>query len=158
MLLGMDGTMSVEDIWESYHPAPSSKGEQDLFEKFMRNGLVASNTVLKHEWYKAEDWDVKGVLTTSPYTMHRFVFTAKKEVKCEELGLQIQEGEEIDCYEAFKYGVDEMRVQFGRSSLFEIGHWQSESGRISKFLHALSWEMCVGRMCADDSVDQYLLA
>lgn len=135
MLLGMDGTTSPTDIWESYHPLPSTPqdSEQDLFEKFMRNGLLASNSVLKHEWYRAEDWEVKGVLTTTPYIMHRFVFTAKKEVKCEALRLLIKKGEEIDCYEAFKYGVEEMRVQFSKSSLKEIGHWQSESGRISKF-------------------------
>jgi len=128
MLLGMDGTTNLSDIWESYHPQDSN-----LFEKFMRNGLAASNKVLGTPWYRDSDWSVEGVLTQEPYIMHRFVFTAKREVRCEKLGLIFAKGEMIDCYEAFKYGREEMREQFRESGLREEGVWGSESGRISTF-------------------------
>jgi len=125
MLLGMDATKNVDEIWDSYHD------KDGLFEKFMRNGLVHSNRVLGQCWYKAEDWDVLGILETDP-VMHRFVFRALREVVCRPLGLEFAAGDEIDCYEAFKYGPETMRKQYDRTGLKEIATWKAPSGRICK--------------------------
>jgi uncharacterized SAM-dependent methyltransferase len=132
LLLGMDGTSNLDDIWNSYH---DRDGE---FEKFMRNGLAHSNRVLQHHWYNAEDWDVVGAVATKPAIMHRFVFRARREVSCAALYLHFKAGEEIDCYEAFKYGPETMRRQFALNGLKEIGIWTSPSERISKSLNPCS--------------------
>ncbi|KAE9378264.1 hypothetical protein N431DRAFT_328395 [Stipitochalara longipes BDJ] len=130
MLLGMDATTDLRVIWDSYHDS------QGLFEKFMRNGLMHSNRVLGHSWYRAEDWDVVGVFENDPI-MHRFVFRALGEVVCPLLGLQFTKGDEIDCYEAFKYGPSIMRQQFKRTGLEEMDIWKSPSSRICKCISSL---------------------
>lgn len=126
MLLGMDATTNFDDIWNSYHD------EGGLFEKFMRNGLVHSNRVLQQCWYKEEDWDVVGVFVREPAVMHRFVFRARREVFCQPLNLHFEAGGEIDCYEAFKYGPEDMRQQYDRTELKEIATWMAPSARIRK--------------------------
>lgn len=126
MLIGMDGTMNLDKVWNSYHDADG------LFEKFMRNGLEHTNRLLGQRWYKPEDWEVIGIMEMEP-VMHRFVFRARKDVICLTLGLTFEVGDEIDCYEAFKYGPETMRKQFARTNLEEIATWISPSKRIRKF-------------------------
>lgn len=119
MLLGMDGQDKAATVWDSYHD--SSK----IFEEFMRNGLRHSNVILGHSWYRCEDWDVTGSLEEGPPVTHKFVFRARRDVVCEELDLRFVMGDEIDCYEVFKYGPEQMRAQFAAVGLEEIATFKA---------------------------------
>ncbi|KAK4141810.1 histidine N-alpha-methyltransferase [Dichotomopilus funicola] len=101
MLLGMDATNDKQRIWESYHDPAG------LFERFMRGGLEHANRVMGHDWYWPQDWEVAGVWSKE-YCMHRFVFRALVDVKCDPAGVDFPAGHEIDCYEAFKYSPAKM--------------------------------------------------
>ncbi|KAL1835890.1 hypothetical protein VTJ49DRAFT_5911 [Mycothermus thermophilus] len=128
ILLGMDSTTSPTLLWASYHDP------QNLFEQFMRNGLQHSNRVLGVNWYRPEDWDVVGVMSTK-YVMHQFMFRAKRDVRCEAPGpgpgpggvvkIEFPKGHEIDCYEAFKFGPEEMGEQFRGAGVREVGRWKA---------------------------------
>lgn len=121
MLLGMDATTDAERIWNSYHDPGG------LFGRFMRGGLEHANRVLGAAWYRPEDWEVVGVMS-GEYVMHRFVFRARRDVRCEAPGgvtIEFPEGHEIDCYEGFKYQPEEMARQFEAAGLKQLGMWKA---------------------------------
>lgn len=126
MLLGIDACTDEKEIWESYHDPGG------VFHNFIRNGLRHSNRILGSDWYQDTDWSVSGVLGQNPI-QHKFVIKAQKDVKCEPLDLHFRAGDEIDCYESFKYGWAAMREQFTQAGLSKIAHWKSASGRIGVF-------------------------
>ena len=126
MLLGLDGCQDLETIWKSYHDSDG------IFHAFIRNGLVHSNVILGVNWYRHEDWDVDGKIFENPL-MHRFVYTARREINCEELGIKFRKGEQIGCYEGFKYTSEQVQKQFDHAKLQKLQHWLSPSGRIRKF-------------------------
>lgn len=140
MLLGMDAHEDVKEIWTSYHDS------QGIFERFIRNGFENSNTVLGHVWYREEDWDIVGIFQDKP-TMHRFVIRAKRDVTIESSGLEFSAGDEVDCYEAFKYQPDTMRQQFERVGFEEVAIWKAPSAPICK----QSSVKCPTKIHADDS-------
>ncbi|KAK4185041.1 histidine N-alpha-methyltransferase [Podospora australis] len=124
MLLGMDGTTDPTIIWESYHDAETAS----VFEKFMRLGLSHSNTILGVEWYKPEDWEVVGKMSTD-YVMHQFVFRALVDVNFRipagYHNVRFPRGHEIDCYEAFKFGPQDMVEQFRAVGLRQESIWKA---------------------------------
>jgi len=126
MLIGMDGSEDKEEIWHSYHDS------QGLFEEFIRNGYTHSNTVLGSSWYRDEDWDICGVMQDDPL-MHRWVIRAKRDVIDASLGLAFEPGDEIDCYEAFKYGPAVMHRQFAQAGLEVVATWKAPSALICKY-------------------------
>jgi uncharacterized SAM-dependent methyltransferase len=125
MLLGLDATQDKETIWKSYHDA------EGYFHQFIINGFNHSNEVLGQIWYNSEDWKLSGEFVEDPL-MHRFVMTAQREVRCEQLCLLFPKNTRIVCYEGFKYEPARMRKQFAASSLQQIQQWLSPSGRICK--------------------------
>lgn len=125
MLLGLDGTVDRDAIWKSYHDLSG------LVHKFITNGFRHSNVVLEADWYHEQDWEISGKLRSDPL-MHSFVMTALRDVKCEVLGLDMSRGEEIICYEGFKYRPSAMHKQFVAAGLKQTKQWQSPSGRICK--------------------------
>lgn len=125
MLLGMDAHEDIAEIWTSYHDS------QGIFERFIRNGLENSNKVLGHTWYREDDWTIVGLFQEKPI-MHRFAIRAKRDITYDPLGLKFSEGDEIDCYEAFKYGPDIMRQQFERVGFEELAIWKAPSAPICK--------------------------
>ena len=126
MLIGMDGSEDKEEIWRSYHDS------QGLFEEFIRNGYTHSNTILGSPWYRDEDWDIRGVMQDDPL-MHRWVIRAKREVIDTSLGLAFEPGDEIDCYEAFKYGPAVMHRLFAQAGLEVVATWKAPSALICKY-------------------------
>jgi uncharacterized SAM-dependent methyltransferase len=110
MLVGMDATTDRQRIWKSYHDPGG------LFERFMRGGLEHANRVLGCDWYRAQEWEVVGVWSED-YCMHRFVFRALVDVKCDPVGVDFPAGHEIDCYEAFKFSPVEMGAMFQAAGL-----------------------------------------
>lgn len=121
MLLGMDATTDAARIWRSYHDPGG------LFGRFMRGGLEHANRVLGAAWYRPEDWEVAGVMSRE-YVMHRFVFRARRDVRCEAPGgviIAFPEGHEIDCYEGFKFQPEEMARQFEAAGLKQLGMWKA---------------------------------
>jgi len=126
MLLGMDARENLKEVWDAFHDA------EGLFERFIRNGLVHANKVLGESWYRDEDWNVAGILQENP-TTHRFVITAVRDVFCELLQLRFAAGDEIDCYETFKYGPTSMRKQFEKAGFKELGNWKAPSSPICKY-------------------------
>lgn len=110
MLVGMDATTDKQRIWESYHDPAG------LFERFMRGGLEHANRVLGCNWYRPHEWEVVGVWS-GDYCMHRFVFRALVDVKCDSVGVNFPAGHEIDCYEAFKFSPTEMDAMFQAAGL-----------------------------------------
>lgn len=126
MLLTMDATADPDVIWRSYHD------DAGLFEKFIRNGYRKSNEVLGCEWYRDQDWELAGVLKSNPH-VHIFVLQAICEVCCPVLDLKFSKGQQIDCYEAFKYGPNVMRQQFADAGLKEKAFWKAPNCDICKF-------------------------
>lgn len=114
LLIGMDAQDNGAAVWASYHD------KCGVLEQFMRNGLHNSNDILGHQWYKDEEWEVTGLLEEGSPITHKFVFRALCDVVCPGLDLRFDKGDEIDCYEVFKYGPDEMRKQFAAAGLVEI--------------------------------------
>jgi len=125
MLLGLDGTSNRHTIWNSYHD------DEGLFHTFIRNGLAHSNAVLGHDWYQPQDWDITGEFQDQPL-MHHFVIRAVHDVEYKPLGLSFRRGEQVICYEGFKYGPAAMQKQFKAAGLKQKKQWQSPSGRICK--------------------------
>ncbi|KAI9774043.1 MAG: hypothetical protein M1839_001928 [Geoglossum umbratile] len=109
MLLGMDSLTERTEVWNSYH---DSRG---IFERFTRNGVLQDDP-----------------------TMHRFVIRARRDVVYEPLRIYFAAGDEIDCYENFKYDPVVMRKQFASAGLSEITIWQAPSGRMYQYLLSAS--------------------
>jgi uncharacterized SAM-dependent methyltransferase len=126
MLLGLDAREHLKEVCDAFHDA------EGFFERFIRNGLVYTNKVLGEPWYRDEDWNVAGILQENP-TTHRFVITSVRDVFCEPLRLRFAAGDEIDCYETFKYGPTSMRKQFEKVGLNELGIWKALSSPICKY-------------------------
>jgi uncharacterized SAM-dependent methyltransferase len=125
ILLGIDVCQNKETVWASYHD------ENGLFEAFVRNAFLHSNTILG-PWYRHEDWKVTGVLEENPL-FHRFVLQAVSNVVYASAGIRFSVGDKIECYEAFKQTPAGMRQQFQQAGLQEIGMWQSSSTNICEF-------------------------
>lgn len=125
LLLGLDATQDKETIWNSYHDP------EGVFHQFVRNGFAHSNFVLGHKWYHDEDWNISGEFTDNPL-MHQFTAIARRNVRCEPLGINFPKGEKIVCYEGFKYDPMRMQKQFAAASLKKTKQWKSPSGRICK--------------------------
>jgi uncharacterized SAM-dependent methyltransferase len=148
MLLTMDATNDPKTLWDSYHDS------EGLFEEFIRNGYRYSNAVLGVEWYRDDEWEHVGVIQEDP-DMHRFVLRARNDISCPELDLTISQGEEIDCYEAFKYGPEMMRRQFGETGLQEIACWKASNSNICELISPASSQSQSANVPYD--IDQYLL-
>lgn len=121
LLIGIDGNGDKDKVWRSYHD------DKGLIERFLRNGFEHTNRILGKLWYRDDDWTVAGVLEegNGGAVTHRFLFTAVRPVDCPEIGLSFQVGDEIDCYEAFKYRPDTMRAQFKEVGLQELAFWKA---------------------------------
>ena len=118
MLLGLDGRQDEAHLWNAYHQS------NNLFERFLRNGLEYSNALLGCRWYYEDDWIVGGVLQKEPL-MHRFQIMARKAVVCEELNLHFEAGEFLDCFEVFKYTPVAMKAQFDAAGFHVECMWTS---------------------------------
>ncbi|KAH0559374.1 hypothetical protein GP486_004108 [Trichoglossum hirsutum] len=127
MLLGMDARECRQQIWDSYHD------EEGLFKRFIRNGMYHANRVMDCEWYRDEDWEVEGVMMEEPI-MHRFVIRAVRDVGSEKLGVRFAKGDEIDCYEAFKYDPAIMHGQFEKVGLMELAIFKAPASPIYEYL------------------------
>jgi len=127
MLLGLDSCQDRDTVWKSYHD------KEGLFQVFIRNGFRHSNSILGHEWYRDEDWDLSGEIQDAP-RMHQFVFVANKAVRCRPLGIDFRPGEKVVCYEGFKYEPRTMQKQFSVAGLTQLDQWCSPSGLIFQYL------------------------
>jgi uncharacterized SAM-dependent methyltransferase len=125
LLLTMDGTKDVKKICNSYDD------EGGLFTAMIRQGFERSNEVLGDKWYRNEDWTLLRKLTADP-TVHRFVLQAKQTVQCDGMKITFHKGEEVDCYEGFKYGPEEMAKQFEAAELVEHARWKCPDADIRK--------------------------
>lgn len=129
ILLTMDGTKDLEKICKSYDDT------EGLFTQLIRQGFEDSNDVLGDDWYRQEDWTLLRRLTQNP-TMHRFVLQAKHTIQCPMRDVTLLQGDEIDCYEGFKYGPEEMAKQFKAAGLREYARWKGPHDDICKLLIA----------------------
>ena len=118
MLLGIDGRQDKTHLWNAYHDS------HGLFERFVRNGLENSNSVLECRWYYENDWTIEGVISDDPL-VHVFKVRALNPVVCEELGLQFEVDDVIDCFEVFKYGPSTMQSQFAAAGFQQEMMWTS---------------------------------
>ncbi|RVD85166.1 uncharacterized protein DFL_003497 [Arthrobotrys flagrans] len=131
MLLGYDSNLNEEKVRESYI---TSDGE---FDNFIRHGMEHSNSLLKRDWYKPEDWELSREAEFQiepPALVHRFVFRAQRDIKDEVLGLDFKQDERIICYESFKYPTNILRRQFSLAGLREKASWKSPASDIYEFL------------------------
>lgn len=130
ILLTMDGTKDGEKVCESYDDA------EGLFTAFIRQGFEDSNHLLGADadsWYRHEDWRLLRTLTTTPAMQHRFVLQAKHTVQCPPvLDVTFHQGDEIHCYEGFKYGPEEMGRQFEAAGLRVYACWKGPHDDICK--------------------------
>jgi len=125
VLLTLDGTKDADKIRESYDDT------EGLFTQLIRQGFQDSNHILDEDWYRPEDWNLLRKLTQKP-TMHRFVLQAKHDIEIPMRDVTIHGGEEIDCYEGFKYGPEEMAQQFEAAGLRECARWKGPHDDICK--------------------------
>lgn len=65
--------------------------------------------------------------------MHRWVIRARRDVVDDSLGLAFEAGDEIDCYEGFKYGPAVMQKQFAQALLEVVATWKAPSSPICKY-------------------------
>ncbi|KAJ1679998.1 hypothetical protein EV182_000899, partial [Spiromyces aspiralis] len=117
ILLTMDGTKDRDKICASSYDA------QGLFTQLIRQGFQDSNDILGDNWYREEDWAFLRRFTRDP-TMHRFVLQAKHTIECPTSNVTFRQGDEIDCYEGFKYGPEEMAEQFKVAGIHEYARWK----------------------------------
>jgi uncharacterized SAM-dependent methyltransferase len=129
ILLTMDGTKDPEKICKSYDDA------EGLFTQFIRQGFEDSNDVLGDKWYRQEDWTLLRGLTQNP-TMHRFVLQAKHTIQCPMRDMTLRRGDEIDCFESFKYGPEEMGRQFEAAGIRVYARWKGPHDDLCKLLIA----------------------
>ncbi|KAI4864750.1 DUF323 domain-containing protein [Hypoxylon rubiginosum] len=129
ILLAMDGTKDLEKVYKSYDDA------EGLFTQLIRQGFEDSNDVLGENWYRQEDWTLLRRLTRDP-TMHRFILQAKHTIQCPMRDVTLRQGDEIDCYEGFKYGPEEMAKQFKAAGIREYARWKGPHDDICKLLTA----------------------
>ncbi|PGH15720.1 hypothetical protein AJ80_05428 [Polytolypa hystricis UAMH7299] len=129
ILIGIDCHPDPDAVWRSYHDS------QGLFEQFIRNGFRFSNEVIGGQWYRDEDWEVRGVLEQNPL-QHRFVLRAVRDVDYPPADLHFTTGMEIECYEGIKQTPELMAKQFVLADLTELGKWESPSGYIYEYLVA----------------------
>ncbi|KAK8022456.1 hypothetical protein PG993_013223 [Apiospora rasikravindrae] len=127
MLLTMDATTDRTRLHASYND------NDGLYERFIRNGFRHSNRILGEDWYKDEDWDCRSVLQGDP-VMHRSVLRAKRPVAVQSVGLTLEEGTEVDCYENFKYGPEAMSRQFEAAGISAIEQWKAPKADIYQYL------------------------
>ncbi|KAK7745669.1 hypothetical protein SLS62_009710 [Diatrype stigma] len=147
-LVGLDATSDRTRLWASYH-GDDAEGYNSLFEKYIRNGFSHSNKVLGVPWYKHGDWDIDGEIVEEPYTMHRFVLTARTDVEIrvppgglggdkgesqqglhqgDPLVKKFTKGDRIHCYEAFKYGPEVVLRQFEEAGYDLLSRWSTADG------------------------------
>ncbi|KAK7937659.1 uncharacterized protein PG986_014527 [Apiospora aurea] len=127
MLLTMDATTDRHHLYASYND------NDGLYERFIRNGFRHSNRILGEDWYKDDDWDCRSELQSDP-VMHRSVLRAKRPVQVRSVGLILEEGTAIDCYENFKYGPEVMSRQFEAAGLAAIKQWKAPKADIYQYL------------------------
>ncbi|CAN8095708.1 unnamed protein product [Discula destructiva] len=127
MLLTMDATMDKEKLMASYND------NGGLYESFIRNGFRHTNRILGEDWYKDEDWEHRGELQDEP-RMHRSVMRAKRVVKIVSVGLRVEEGTELDCYENFKYSPEVMEKQFEAAGLTKMKTWKAPDAHLYQYL------------------------
>ncbi|CCT76195.1 uncharacterized protein FFUJ_14172 [Fusarium fujikuroi IMI 58289] len=125
ILLTMDGTKDMDKICKSYDDVGG------LFTQFIRQGFENSNHVLGNNWYRHEDWSLQRRFTDNP-TMHRFVLKANQGIECPTMNVKFREGDEIDCYEGFKYGPEDMARQFKAAGIREYARWKGPEDDICK--------------------------
>jgi uncharacterized SAM-dependent methyltransferase len=135
LLLTMDACEYGPDLWSQYSDS------EGLWEQFIRNGAEHSNRVVDSKWYHEEDWDLEVAVGKEPVS-HRFVMRAKKDVTVPSLDLDLKAGDEIDCYESFKYTPEKMREQFQLAGVKEYGCWKAPDREICK--SSLSLSRCPG--------------
>lgn len=129
LLLTMDGTKDLEKICASYDDT------EGLSTQLIRQRFEDSNDVLGDNWYRQEDWTLLRRLAQNP-TMHRFVLQAKQAIQCPMRDVTLRQGDEIDCYEGFNYGPEEMAKQFEATGLREYARWKGPHDDICKLLIA----------------------
>jgi uncharacterized SAM-dependent methyltransferase len=125
-LLGIDSTQDKAKIWNAYHDS------EGLFERFIRTGMAHTNAVLGHEWFKDGDWTLDGEFRDEPL-VHRFLFTAVREVSCPDACVSFTQGDRVFCYESHRNTPAEMRAIFQASRLEEISSWKAPDGDNCKY-------------------------
>ncbi|KAK8076156.1 hypothetical protein PG994_003428 [Apiospora phragmitis] len=120
MLLTMDATTDKDLLHASYN-------ENDgLYERFIRNGFRHTNRILGRTGTRTRTGSADNPV------MHRSVLRAKRRVRVHAVGLVLDEGTELDCYENFKYGPTVMHDQFAAAGLHCIEQWKAPKANICK--------------------------
>jgi uncharacterized SAM-dependent methyltransferase len=127
MLVGMDARGGRQEMTEMYHD------DGGVWERFIRNGLQQSNTLLGAPWYRDEDWLLQGVIKENP-PHHKFALVAAADVKCPAVGLHVGKGEVIEFFESWKYGPDIMKMQFEKAGMVQKGSWAAPAGKFCQYI------------------------
>lgn len=120
-LLGIDSNQDKAKIWKAYHDS------EGVFDRFIRTGMAHTNAVFGHEWFKDEDWILDGEIRDDPL-VHRFVFTALRDVSCADVGISFIQGDRVFCFESHRNTPAEMRKIFQACGLKEVDSWKSSDG------------------------------
>lgn len=94
VIVGIDATDDGERIFNAYN---DSKG---VTEQFYRNGLDHANTILGHEAFNQDDWEVRGEYV-SKENKHQASYVASNDVEIE--GVHIRKGEAIPFEQSIKF-------------------------------------------------------
>jgi EasF-like predicted methyltransferase len=129
LVVGMDGHVlpgSYDKIWDAYHK------HEDLYTEFFHNGMARMDQVLGFPCFRPEDWTICAELTESPYTRHRFFFRANKEIRLEQLGKVINQGEEYDWFDSHKYNENDVRKMCYKAGLSVLDVWRAPDSEFRK--------------------------
>lgn len=157
---GHTDSSDFRKIWRSYHPeaalsdtddcadaeCPESAkchadndsgieidvGHSQLYEAFWRNGFEHANHLVGEDWFRFEDWTVRGFLEEEPTLSHRFIFQANRDISLGSSGIAFKQGEEFDWFDAHKYGPTDVTRMCSIAGLEVVADWQAPDSHMRK--------------------------
>jgi uncharacterized SAM-dependent methyltransferase len=141
-LIGMDGHSESghdDKVWRSYHPhqAQMTKQQLDHYGRFWRNGFDHANRLVGQPWFQESDWQVTGLIEHEPTTSHRFIFRAKRDIPLGDSGVTFRKGDEMDWFDAHKYGERDVRTLCSLAGLEVLRVWKAPQSEMRKLMFDL---------------------
>lgn len=124
MLIGLDSCKDPAKVFKAYN---DSKG---VTRQFYLNGLQHANTVLGHDYFKKDEWDVVGSYDEED-GCHKAYFVPQKDVAIN--GFLLKEGTRIFFEQAFKYGEHECEALWDAAGLIPRAQFGNATGDYCEF-------------------------
>lgn len=127
MMIAVDACQDVDRVHAAYN---DKKG---VTERFYRNGLTHTNSLLGYEAFKQEDWEVVGSYNASE-NHHQARFVARNDVQIGQIS--IPRGTNVELERAFKYNNREKAMLWHEAGLIHQRAYTNRKGDYG--IHLLS--------------------